>query len=270
MSRLVFQAADMVLFLQPVPDNTQRIKWMKPIIVTAATSRELSLLVSALGRGTRIQFGRRETYEGVLGGWPVILAITGIGKVNAASATAALLEHFEPELFINTGCAGAYPGSGLAVGDLALATAEALGDEGVVTPDGWNSLELIGIPALSRNGERFFNRFPLTGWAVDKASHVAQSAGLPLRHGTFVTVSTVSGTTEQGIALSRRFGAICENMEGGAVAQVTTLYGVDCLEIRGISNLVEDRDLSRWDISLAVERAQQFIQQMIGALCRTD
>jgi futalosine hydrolase len=70
--------------------------------------------------------------------------------------------------------------------------------------------------------------------------------------------------------LFRRFGGICENMEGGAAAQVATLYGVDCLEVRGISNLVEDRDLSRWDIPLAAERAQNFIARFIGALCRTD
>jgi futalosine hydrolase len=59
-------------------------------------------------------------------------------------------------------------------------------------------------------------------------------------------------------------------MEGGAVAQVALRYGVDAMEVRGISNLVEDRDLSRWNIPLAVERAQDFIAGFIGTLCRTD
>jgi futalosine hydrolase len=36
-------------------------------------------------------------------------------------------------------------------------------------------------------------------------------------------------------------------------------YGVDCLEVRGVSNMVEDRDLSRWNLPLAVEKAQRFI-----------
>ena len=56
-----------------------------------------------------------------------------------------------------------------------MATAELFGDEGVVTPDGWHSLELIGIPVVSRNGEEYFNRFPLTRWAEDKAAHVAET-----------------------------------------------------------------------------------------------
>jgi futalosine hydrolase len=243
---------------------------MKPVIVTAATAGELSLLIPALAGRERFQICSRETHKGELGGWPVILAVTGIGKVNTAAAVTSLLERFEPELLINTGCAGAYPGSGLAVGDLAMATGEMYGDEGVLAPDGWHSLELIGIPAVERNGERYFNSFPLTRWAIDKAVYVADSTGLALRRGMFVTVSTASGTQKRGEELFRRFGGICESMEGGAAAQVALLYGVDCLEIRGVSNLVEDRDLSRWDIPLAVERALQFIPRFIGALCQTD
>jgi futalosine hydrolase len=199
-----------------------------------------------------------------------VVAVTGIGKVNTAAAVAALLDRFEPELLINTGCAGAYRGSGLAVGDLAMATAEVFGDEGVLAPDGWHSLELIGIPAAEKNGERWFNTFPLTRWAMDKAVYVAETAGVPLHRGRFITVSTVSGTGERGEELAHRFGGVCESMEGGAAAQVALLYGIDVLEVRGVSNLVEDRDLSRWDIPRAVESAQAFIARFVGALCVTD
>jgi futalosine hydrolase len=243
---------------------------MKPVIVTAATPPELSLLVSVLEGKERFQSGHRDAWRGEVAGRPVLLAVTGIGKVNTASAVTALLDRFEPELLINTGCAGAYRGCGLAAGDLAVATVEVMGDEGVLAPDGWHSLELIGIPAVERKEETYFNRFPLTRWALDKAAFVAETAGLPLRQGTFVTVSTVSGTLERGDELARRFGGICENMEGGAAAQVALLYGVDCMEMRGVSNIVEDRDLSRWDIPLAVGKAQEFIARFIGSLCRTD
>lgn len=241
---------------------------MKPIIVTAATHRELSLLIAALESGNRLFIGRREIYEGMLGEWRVLLAVTGIGKVNAASAATALLEHFAPEILINIGCAGAYVERGLEVGNLAMATEEVFGDEGVLTPDGWHSLELIGIPVVSRNGEEHFNRFPMTRWAMDKAAHVAEMGGVTLHQGTFVTVSTVSGSAVRGAELFQRFAGICENMEGASVAQVASHYGVDCMEIRGISNLVEDRDLSRWKIPLAAELAQKFTLQFIGALCR--
>jgi futalosine hydrolase len=145
-----------------------------------------------------------------------------------------------------------------------------MGDEGVLAPDGWHSLELTGIPVVERKGESYYNRFPLTRWALDKALHVAETTGISLLQGTFVTVSTVSGTLERGEELYRRFGGICENMEGGAAAQVALLYGVDCMEVRGVSNIVEDRDLSLWDIQVAVEKAQDFVARFIGALCETD
>ena len=249
-------------------EQPDRERPMKPIIVTAATARELSLLRDSLDGGGRIIAGHREIHDGILAGRRVCLAATGIGKVNAASTATAILEHYDPEILINTGCAGAYAGSGLAVGDLAVATVEILGDEGVMLADGWRSLELIGIPSLSRNGVDYYNHFPMTRWAIDKACHVAETNGIKLRQGAFVTVSTASGSDERGNDLFDRFGAACENMEGAAAAQVAASYGVDFMEIRGISNMVEDRNLSRWDIPRAVEAAQRFILHFIAALYR--
>jgi futalosine hydrolase len=242
---------------------------MKPVIVTAATPREIALLIAALEGKERFLSAHRDAFRGEIKGRPVILAITGIGKVNVAIAVTALLERFETELLITTGCAGAYRGSELAVGDLAAATVEVAGDEGVLAPDGWHTLELIGIPAVERKGDSYFNRYPLTRWALDKAAFVAETSGISLQQGTFVTVSTVSGTLARGEELERRFGGICENMEGAAAAHVALLYGADCMEVRGVSNHVEDRDLSRWDIQTAADRAQEFILKFIGSLCRT-
>ncbi|RQW77693.1 MAG: futalosine hydrolase, partial [Geobacter sp.] len=109
---------------------------MKPVIVTAATSGELALLIASLEGRERFHACSREAFRGEIQGWPVIAAVTGIGKVNTAAVVSSLLERFKPELLINTGCAGAYLGSGLAVGDLAMASSEVFGDEGVLVADG--------------------------------------------------------------------------------------------------------------------------------------
>ena len=239
---------------------------MKPVIVTAATPREIDILLSGLEGRERLHMRGCDAYRGELRGRPAVLAVTGIGKVNTAAGVAALLERYDPEILINTGCAGAYRSSALAVGDLAIATMDLFGDEGVLTPDGWHGMERIGIPVIEKHGECFFNTFPLTRWGLDKAAYVAAEAGISLRSGPFVTVSTVSGTTARGDELSLRFNGICESMEGAAAAQAALIFGVDCLELRGISNLVEDRDLSRWNITLAVERAQNFLLRFVESL----
>ncbi|AJE04578.1 futalosine hydrolase [Geobacter pickeringii] len=236
---------------------------MGPVVICAATFPELALLIRSIGARKRGGRAGRETYAGSIGKQKVVLAVTGIGKVNTASALTVLLETSAPRLVINVGCAGAFTESGLRVGDLAVASAEVYGDEGVQTPDGWEPLDLIGIPSFERKGVRYFNEFPLAKLPAEQAVQLAGALGITARRGRFLTVSTCSGTLRRGDELFRRFSPLCENMEGAAAAHVSLIYGVDCLEVRGISNMVEDRDLSRWNIPLAVEKAQRFILKFL-------
>lgn len=230
-----------------------------PALITASIEKELSLLVRELGAAPAEDRGPRTVWTATYQSRTVHLALTGMGKVNAAIAATHLIERFRPSLLINTGCGGAYAGSGLAVGDLAVATTEIYGDEGVLTVDGWHTLEIIGIPSVERNGNRYSNEFPLSMELSAKVFQLATSLGLPVKRGKFVTVSTCSGTTKRGQELEKRFGGICENMEGAAVAHTALLYDVPFLEVRGISNMVEDRDISKWDILRAVGMGQRFL-----------
>lgn len=239
---------------------------VRTIIITAAVNAELSLLVRDTAAAKITFKGIPALYEWDCRGNKVYFAETGLGKVNAAVNSAVLVREFSPDFLINTGCAGAYAASGLSVGDIAAASSEIYGDEGVLIPSGWQSLEYMGYPLVEAKGERYFNEIPLSPPMAGKALAVAESLGIPLRVGRFVTVSTCSGTAARGAELSRRFGALCESMEGAAAAHVALVYGIDCLEIRGISNMVEDRDLSRWDIGGAVTNVQKFIRAFVEEL----
>jgi len=53
-------------------------------------------------------------------------------------------------------------------------------------------------------------------------------------------------------------------MEGAAVAQLCACLGVPFFEVRGISNLVEDRNLSRWDLPTAARVAQQAVRALLA------
>ena len=240
---------------------------MNPIIVTASTSQELALLIDGLSATPLAGIGHLHSFRGCAGGREVILALTGIGKVNAACAATLLLERFKPQFLINTGCGGALAGSGLSVGDLAVASEECFPEEGVETPEGWRGLDLIGIPLFEGRGERVFNRIPLCAELAAGALACAREHGFRGELGPFHTVSTCSGTARRGAELLRRYPGVCENMEGGALAQVALVYGVSFLEVRGISNLVEDRDLSRWDLKRAVAEAQRFLLRYLEVSC---
>jgi futalosine hydrolase len=236
---------------------------LKPIVVISAVEQEVSYLIRSLGCERITDRGFPEVHAGQAGQRPVIIAACGIGKVNAASATSSLILQWQPDLVINTGCAGAYPDASLKIGDLALATTEIFGDEGVITPEGWKGLECIGIPVLELQGEKYFNEIPLSFSVTEKAVQMASALDIPLRRGRFLTVSTCSGTDLRGRELYTRFAPVCENMEGAAVALVSLQHRIECIEVRGISNMVEDRDMSRWNIPLAVEQPQRFLLKFL-------
>jgi len=151
-----------------------------------------------------------------------------------------------------------------------VASEEILADEGVVVTGGWEGLRYMKIAAVEQGGVRRYNTLPLSSHAVEKAMQLADYYDVFLMRGRFATVSTCSGTLQHGEELSQRWNAIIENMEGAAVAQICLRCGVDCLEIRGVSNMVEERDLKKWNIPLAVDAAQRFVLKYLKEMDRPE
>jgi futalosine hydrolase len=73
----------------------------------------------------------------------------------------------------------------------------------------------------------------------------------------FVTVSTCTGTDGAARALEARTGGAVENMEGAAIAHVALLHGIPAGELRGISNIVTNRDPKSWRLKDAAAAAQE-------------
>jgi futalosine hydrolase len=238
----------------------------RPVVLIAAVRQELEPLAALLRDPRHREVGRKAARLGTLDGVPVILMAAGMGKTNAAHGLTALLETHVIRGVLNLGVGGAYPGCGLRVGDIALATEEVYGDEGVEAPQGWLSTEEIGIPLLHTPAGPCFNRFPLHAPRVEAARQHLEDRGFDVVAGPFVTVSCCSGTARRGRGIATRFGAVCESMEGAALAHVTTLYEVPFLALRGISNLVEDRDLGRWRLHDAIEAACRAARALMPVL----
>jgi len=239
------------------------------IALIAATSRETLLLQQQLAGCAEARCERYPLRKGRLSGHPVTLLHCGVGKVNAALATEALLGFRKPEAVILFGVGGAYPHSGLKLGDLALASSEIYGDEGVETPTGFLDMKQLGLPLGEHADGPFYNRLPFDTELVAIARAVLRpevaAGGRTLLEGALVTVSCGSGCDRLSQALSARTGGICENMEGAAVAQVCRLHDVPLLEIRGISNATGDRDPAAWNIDLGAETAQKAVLALLNA-----
>lgn len=109
-------------------------------------------------------------------------------------------------------------------------------------------------------------KFSLQGHLLDRARALLSGQGLTPWTGPFVSVLAVSGTLARGESLRTRFHALCENMEGAAVARVAEEFHLPCLELRAISNMVEDRDLARWRLAEAIERTAEAMVTLLPGL----
>lgn len=223
-------------------------------LLVCATPLEAELLVQGFGGG----FRKERVGSGVLfhaeSGNKAPVLVTGVGKSNSALVlTRYFLEQGLPDEVINTGIAGAYPGSGIIISHVAVATEEIYGDEGVQTADSFLTMEDIGFPLLITDDAHFYHRFPVPhGKQVQEL--LVKKTKLSVYDGRFITVSTCAATRELEMERTALFQPICESMEGAAVAHTCAAFGVKFTEIRGISNFVGSYEKEGWQI----ENAMQF------------
>ena len=218
-------------------------------LIVAATPFELDPLLRACPPGVRF-----ESF------------VCGVGPVEATLRLTALLARREatgaPRYrgVVNIGVAGAYRFAENSANllDLCLAEREVLGDFGIC--------DEAAIVSLRSDTLEILDAFALDGPLLAEAAAVLAGHGMACRRGTFVTVSCVSGTSRRGDLLARQHQGLCENMEGAAAARVCREFGLPLLELRCVSNLVEERDLRKWRLREACERCGGAAALLIGGL----
>lgn len=245
---------------------------MKFFALLSSMPFESDKILRQFKNARRIKLAGKTVYKGKLLNTEALLMNTGIGKVNAALCVTGLIEKFPITSIINLGVGGAYPASGLKIGDIAVASKEIYGEEGVISSGGWESLKKMGIPLVQSKGKKYFNEYPLDKNLAEKAYRLLKPGtryavrSTQTTKGSFVTVSAATGTHKRALELERRFNAVCENMEGAAIAQVCKIYEIPMLEIRGISNIVSVRDKRMWNLGLAAENCQRAVLCSIESL----
>jgi futalosine hydrolase len=175
---------------------------------------------------------------------------TGVGPVNAAHATTVAVIAERPDAIVNCGIAGAYPSSGLQIGDVACAEVEIYGDLGAQSPAGFVDMKAMGFPVVA-GPTPLFNELPMHVFPCD-------------RRARFVTVSTCTGTDAAAREIESRTAGAMENMEGAAIAHVAHLHGIPAGEVRAISNAVTNRDTKSWRIKEASAAAQEALLRWIA------
>lgn len=172
----------------------------------------------------------------------VTVLVSGIGRTNAAAATAEALTTGSGsgrtfQAVMSAGVAGVLPDGGLSVGELIVATSCVYAEEGMMWPEGFADIRSLGLVLGDFEG----NVVP-----VDEGLLAALRSRF--RTGPIATVATCSGTDESAAEVQRRTGAIAEAMEGAAVVHAARRLKVPAIELRVISNTTGDRANQVWDL----------------------
>jgi futalosine hydrolase len=180
----------------------------------------------------------------------IAIVRTGVGPVNAAHAVTLFLAQADARAIVVCGVGGAYPASGLHVGDVVCAATECYGDLGATSPSGFLDMKALGFPIVE-GPTPLFNDLPMQVFPVD-------------RRVPFVTVTSCTGTDARSRDIETRTAGAVESMEGAAIAHVAHLHGVPVGEVRGISNIVTERDTKAWKLQEAAVAAQEAVLTWIA------
>ncbi|MBA3662656.1 MAG: futalosine hydrolase [Bacteroidetes bacterium] len=218
---------------------------MPKFLIVGATKFEIQPLLTYFKIPVHSPEGLFSTESG-----PDISAlITGVGMVNTAFA----LGRYSHNLFdyiINAGVCGAI-NKDLKIGEIVNVTNDTLSEMGAE-----DDSEFIKYPDLNLPGTNYY----------ENQVQIISSALNGLRKVSGITVNTVHGN-EQSIAKVRRlYEADVETMEGAAFFRGCSRLSENYFQLRAVSNYVEKRDKSKWQMPLAIENLNSFLISLIEEL----
>ena len=204
-------------------------------VVVAMASEAQSIMVELFGGAEVVT--EQIPYRYVTESIEIGLVVSGIGKVNAAAATARLIGEFNPEEVVVIGLSGALIDE-LSVGDIVIA-------DKVVQYD----FDLRPLEAnLGQLPGRSSQYLTCDSRAVERWKRVAtdlceNDGGITreVRVGPVATGDRIVSDRQLKEEISKGFpDAICVEMESGAVGQVCDAYGVSFSIVRVISDFADD------------------------------
>jgi adenosylhomocysteine nucleosidase len=203
-----------------------------PLAILTAIPEEIAAFGRHLDRAGEETIAGIRIHHGALDGRPVVLAESGIGKVNGALAATILLDRFGCGGLIFSGVAGGLDPA-LGVGDLVIATEVIQHDYGAVVNGELEVYRAGALPFPEFRGDLPLKADP----GLIGAARAALAGMAGITFGAILTGDSYLGCGVTRQRLFSRFAARAIDMESGAVAQVAAAFGAPWLVIRALSDL---------------------------------
>lgn len=197
----------------------------RKIGIIAAMQVEAEALKAKIEDSTEAVVSGLSFTEGVLCGMPIVLAVCGEGKVNAAICAQTMILRYGVDILLNTGVAGNLSDT-LNVGDIAIAS-DTVEHDYDISPLGYEPGMVLGVNKI---------HVPCDETAVALIADILSGLGVNHLVGTVASGDQFISGGEAKMRIRGRFGAIACEMEGAAIGHVAALNGVRFVVIRAISD----------------------------------
>jgi len=185
------------------------------------------------------------------------LLISGIGQLQTAFALQKKILLHRPELVIQAGIAGT--GSPEDLGKTFAIRSEQIADLGVREKSGFRDIFEMGLDKPDRPPFQ-------DGKLINPYSRLLDWTGLPVMEA--ITVNEIKSSDLAGF--QRNHTPVVESMEGAALHFVCLMEKIPFLQIRSVSNLIGERDKSRWKLKEARENLHKTLVSLIQKLDKAD
>ena len=248
-----------------------------PSLVLGAVPWEIVPVCAALHNAKAGKIYDFRFWSGTIDGNPVIVAVTGVGKTNAAMVATLFIDRFKPDRLIFTGTAARVNRS-LRTGDIILGRKVVHHDFGTLQQTGMLYRKTIGPvkgrqtnyqyaadKALLKSAETAARTYPPRQVTANAKTYV------PTIRSGVICAGDVFGMTEEKLDdIRKKIGADLVEMEGSAIGQVCHELQVPFLVIRGGSNLAQENPGSDYKRlgNIAARSAALFTVHLIGHLAK--
>jgi adenosylhomocysteine nucleosidase len=236
---------------------------------------ETAQLVASLKDPEERTLGGIRVILGKLANQSVVLCQVGFGKVNAGMAAALLIQKFSPSAIIFTGNAGALNPNYIQ-GDVVLATDLAEYDFGQLSNGSFAPWQTRS-PISRINNPLWFHPAP---WLLSAALKSVPSVQLiradtrpevrdpKICEGAIVTGDTFVSDASKVQELRTNFNADGVEMEGAAVAQICSQYGIPLLVIRSITDRADGSSYTDYHnfVRIAAQNSSAFVIAILNQL----
>lgn len=195
--------------------------------ILGAMDIEVDGLKDRLENPKKVEIAGITYYQGRLAGQDVVIAKSGVGKVNSAVTATLMIEKFSVDSIIFTGVAGAID-KDLDIADVVVSTALVQHDYDTSFFDG-----KLGMVEGSDDG-LFYADKELIGKAYKASIEVLGKAHV--KKGIIATGDQFIADSQKVQDIGEIFGAKAVEMEGASVAQVATMFDIPFVVLRSMSD----------------------------------